>query len=248
MLNEKALKELDLTDEQIKAVQKAHSEAITGNYIPFDTYMADQKKTKEAEKKVSELQEQLKEVTELTDKVSELETSLKLANKKARDEAKRADKAGEEFARNSALKEYLTGKVHPAAVDKIMDRYKDKIFDFEFEDGKISFEAEFNTIAEQEPYMVIDQSATGKQNNGTDGKNETGAKGETGKPSSLKFNVFDPAAGAKFDTGAKNPTDAGKSAESSTDMLKTMADFGYRKEQLDKQSEVAQRLFGKKGE
>lgn len=195
-MNDKQLKELGLTDEQIAEVNKLHKEFIDRDYVPFSKYKAESDAKADYKGQVDKLKGELaekgdlqKEIEGYTTTISDLTGQLKSAQKAAKE-------AGTKYEAKSEMKEFLKGKLHPKAAEKVLNSYEDKLLTFKRgEDGSYDFSNILTEISENEPYMLIQSDGDANQ------KQDDGQQDEYSK---LMFTP-PPVIGAGFEKGAKNP-------------------------------------------
>lgn len=149
-MNINALQEKGFTEEQATTILNLHKEAISGNYIPKDTFDAEREKVKALNTQVEERDKQITELgafkgtaDELNAKVAKLEEANKEAVAKHEAEMARVSK-------ETAVKLHIINSVHDP--EDVISRLDMEMIKVDNNEVKTGLEEQLNKLKESKPH------------------------------------------------------------------------------------------------
>lgn len=152
-MNKEQLMKAGLTDEQATAVLSLHKQAIDGNYVPKDTFLAEGEKVKGLKEQLVDRDKQITELGKFKGSAEQLEAevkSLKLKNEQTETEYSAKLK---EMQEDLVLKENIGPQV--VDVDDVLPKLdKTKIV---FKDGKVvaGLQEQIDALRQVKPHYFV---------------------------------------------------------------------------------------------
>lgn len=162
-MNKEQLMKAGLTDEQATAVLSLHKQAIDGNYVPKDTFLAEGEKVKSLKDQLADRDKQITELGKFKGSAEQLEAevkSLKLKNEQAETEYSAKLK---EIQQDLVIKEFIGPQV--VDVDDVLPKLDKSKITFD-KDGKIvaGLKEQLDTLKQVKPHYFVSDVPEDKSN------------------------------------------------------------------------------------